>query len=234
MEETFKRLVCDNSLVDGVLCLFNSFIMNFMTRWRKEANVEAIEVVDDISSEEQAVVNRFEALKIYALRSKYSRLAVIGLICVLCIVLPTVLAVTQVAARRHSQSPSNVTFHPIQPPSFPLAVRNPYLSTWIPSRLVGDLPSSTPQFWAGQDLNWGVLARVDGVAYNLMGAPQPSNGTVSGTVLRAEFTATHSLFSLKAGAALFTLDFFSPVSPSNYLRQSLPFSKFNIHSNHSV
>lgn len=198
-----------------------------MARWRKEPNIEVTEVVENIPSQEQAVGSRFEALKIYVLNSRFFRFAAIGLICVLFIVLATVLAVTQVAARRHSQSPSNVTFHPIQPPSFPLAVRNPYLSTWIPSRLVGDLPSSTPQFWAGQDLTWGVLARVDGVAYNLMAAPQPGNGTVSATVLRAEFTATHTLFSLEAGAAVFTLDFFSPVSPSNYLRQSLPFSKFN-------
>jgi len=204
--------------------------MKFMRGWKKEANVEATGVVEtppgQSGSGEHATVSRFEALKIYLLHSRFLRIAAIGLICVLCIVLVTVVAVTQVAAKRHSQTPTNFTFHPIQPPSFPLAVRNPYLSTWIPSRLIRDLPS--PQFWAGQDLAWGILARVDGAAYNIMGAPRPGNGTVSAVIQRAEFTATHTYFTIKAGAAVFTLDFFSPVSPSNYLRQSLPFSKFNI------
>ena len=36
--------------------------------------------------------------------------------------------------------------------------------------------------------------------------------------------ATHSLFTLSAGGLVFKLDFFSPISPWNYLRQSLPFS----------
>jgi hypothetical protein len=207
-------------------------IMGFITRWRKDAAVEATEVVEDgpgvRASREQAPLSRYQALKIFILHSKFFRFAALGLICILCIVLATVLAVTQVAARKHSQKSSNITFHPIRPPSFPLAVRNPYLSAWIPSRLVEDLPSSLPQFWAGQDLLWGIMARVDGTAYNLMGAPRPGNGTISAVLQKAEFTATHTLFSFKTGGAIVTLDFFSPISPSNYLRQSLPFSEFDI------
>jgi hypothetical protein len=48
----------------------------------------------------------------------------------------------------------------------------------------------------------------------------------------AEYTSTHSIFTLSAGsAATFTLDFFSPVSPKNYLRQSLPFSYLTVSVN---
>lgn len=120
---------------------------------------------------------------------------------------------------------AQVVYDPVVPPSYPLAVRNPYLSTWMPGSFVDDLPSSEPQFWAGQSLTWSIMARVDGVAYNLFGLPDPEEDTKQAVVKSAEYTATHSTFVLDAGFASIKLDFFSPVSPSNYLRQSLPFSK---------
>lgn len=58
--------------------------------------------------------------------------------------------------------------------------------------------------------------------------PDPVNGTVSATVDSAEYTSTHSIFNLTAGAASISLDFFSPVSPKNLLRQSLPFSYLTV------
>lgn len=118
-----------------------------------------------------------------------------------------------------------VTHQPARPPSYPLAVRNPYLSAWMPSDQVQTLPYAEPQFWAGQNLTWSVMARVDGRAYSLMGAKKPEeNGIAPAVVRTAEYTATHSVFMLEAGGVGFTLDFFSPVSPWDYLRQSLPFS----------
>lgn len=96
----------------------------------------------------------------------------------------------------------------------------------MPSDRVERLPYADPQFWAGQELGWSVIVRVNGHAYSLMGVPDLETiGIRPATVHRAEFTATHSLFHLTAGPVSFTLDFFSPVSPSNYERQSLPFSK---------
>lgn len=120
---------------------------------------------------------------------------------------------------------ADVIYDPVVPPSYPLAVRNPYLSTWMPGSFVEDLPSSQPQFWAGQSLTWGIMARVDGVAYNLFGVPGPEDDTEQAVVKSAQYTATHSIFILQAGTTEIKLDFLSPVSPSNYLRQSLPFSK---------
>lgn len=125
------------------------------------------------------------------------------------------------------QDSGSVAHHPVRPPSYPLAVRNPYLSAWMPSDRVQRLPYSEPQFWAGQDLGWSVIVRVDGQAYSLMGVPSPEASEIRPAVVcRAEFTATHSVFDLMAGSVRVTLDFLSPVSPSNYLRQSLPFSEF--------
>lgn len=41
-------------------------------------------------------------------------------------------------------------------PSYPLAVKSPYLSTWLPSTGIADVATAQPQFWAGQDVNWYV------------------------------------------------------------------------------
>lgn len=117
-----------------------------------------------------------------------------------------------------------VTYHPARPPSYPLAVRNPYLSTWMPSNQVENLPYSEPQFWAGQNLTWAIIARVDGQAYSLMGVPNPDSNIRPAVIHSAEYSSTHSVFTLRAGTVTLKLDFLSPVSPSNYLRQSLPFS----------
>lgn len=73
-----------------------------------------------------------------------------------------------------------------------------------------------------------MIARVDGKAYNLFGVAHPPQGTQSGTVTGASYTSTHSTFTVTAGGRTFTLDFFSPVSPKNYVRQSLPFSYLTV------
>ncbi|EKG18285.1 protein of unknown function DUF1793 [Macrophomina phaseolina MS6] len=121
-------------------------------------------------------------------------------------------------------SSSAQTFSPITPPSFPLAVKNPYLSAWLPGNQSADLPSAQPEFWFANKLTWAIIARVDGSAYNLFGVPDPESGSQSATVVGGSFTSTHTIFTLTAGDATITLDFFSPVSPNNYRRQSMPFS----------
>lgn len=93
---------------------------------------------------------------------------------------------------------------------------------------MANLPTSTPQFWAGQNLTLGIMARVNGQAYSLLGLPSPPSGVIEASVSNAEYTATHTVFSLLAGNVSITLDFLSPVSPSNYVRQSLPFSYLTI------
>ncbi|KAL4927013.1 putative glutaminase [Aspergillus undulatus] len=145
--------------------------------------------------------------------------------------LTSVLAILLPATSVFSLSPEKhdaVDYRPTRPPSYPLAVRSPYLSTWMPSDQVQALPFAESQFWAGQNLTWSVMARVDNQAYSLMGITNPGTKIRPATVRTAEYTATHSIFTLTAGSVIFMLDFFSPISPSNYLRQSLPFSYLTV------
>ena len=57
-------------------------------------------------------------------------------------------------------------------PSLPLAVKSPYLSSWLP---VGSgevhLAGKWPQFWAGQTMGWTGFLRVDDKPYTFMGNP---------------------------------------------------------------
>lgn len=62
----------------------------------------------------------------------------------------------------------------------------------------------------------------------MFGVASPPSGTQSATVTGATYTSTHSTFTVTAGSREFILDFFSPVSPKNYLRQSLPFSYLTV------
>lgn len=140
---------------------------------------------------------------------------------------------------------AEASFTPILPPSYPLAVRNPYLSgsicqhisrrppltislAWLPGNQVAELPTAVAQFYHGQQLTWSVMARVDGNTYSLFGVPRPSNNIKPGTLISADFSATHTTFTVIADNVKFVLDFFSPVSPHNYTRQSMPFSYLTV------
>lgn len=128
--------------------------------------------------------------------------------------------------------------------SYPSAVRSPYLSAYLPGYQVANLLRSSAQFWTGSQgfnrdpndqgadtgniLRWSVTARVDDTAHDLFGVyNEPSSRRVA-TVLSAEYTVTHSVFNMSTGSPKITLDFFSPVYPSDYVRQSMPFSCLTI------
>lgn len=109
--------------------------------------------------------------------------------------------------------------------SYPLAVRNPYLSAWLPGDVASDAPTAEPQFWDGQTLYWPIFARVDGVTYYLFSEVDGVDNAQAATQTAIEFTSTHTIVTLAAGDDVtVTVDFFSPVSPADYLRQSLPYS----------
>ncbi|KAK5130486.1 hypothetical protein LTR08_002008 [Meristemomyces frigidus] len=91
-----------------------------------------------------------------------------------------------------------------------------------------DLPFAVPEFWTGQKLTWSVIARVDGQAYSLFGVPIPGSGVKAASLQSAEYTATHTTFTLSAGPASFVLDFMSPIAPLDLVRQSLPFSYITV------
>lgn len=125
---------------------------------------------------------------------------------------------------------------PIRPPAVPLAVRQPYLSTWLPSTL---LPGTSPQFWEGSKTGMAGIIRIDGTSYLFMGDPQivldiPDGNhgkphTLKGFPRALDQTSLHttptrSRFELQGGGIGLTVEFLSPVEPNDLKRQSIPMS----------
>ncbi|GAV98948.1 DUF1793-domain-containing protein [Lentinula edodes] len=117
------------------------------------------------------------------------------------------------------------TSTPFNPPSVPLAVRTPYLSCWLPQGSGNALNSVWPEFWTGSILGWAGFVKVDGVAYSFLGAPAVSGATFSQATQQSfSFTSTQSTFVLSAGPIDVTVNFLSPVEPTDLVKQSVPFS----------
>ncbi|KAJ1547519.1 hypothetical protein HK405_005641, partial [Cladochytrium tenue] len=117
----------------------------------------------------------------------------------------------------------------VRPPSTPLAVRSPYLSTWMPA---DSIVGTWPQFWTnGQTKGWAGIARVDGAAYAILGNPIQDSvvGLTANAVQKSlTLTPTTSTYVLAAGPVQVTLVFFSPVEPSDPKLQSIPMSYLQI------
>ncbi|KAH7098950.1 DUF1793-domain-containing protein [Auriculariales sp. MPI-PUGE-AT-0066] len=112
------------------------------------------------------------------------------------------------------------------PPSIPLAVKTPYLSAWLPQGSGRALNEDWAKFWTGSTLGWAGFARVDGTVYRTMGVP--GNSATLATQTAMSFTSTSSKFTLTVGPVRLIYTFLSPVTPSDYLRQSIPFSYMSI------
>lgn len=134
---------------------------------------------------------------------------------------------------------------PIRPPAVPLAVRQPYLSTWLPGTL---LPGTSPQFWEGSNTGMAGIVRIDGTAYLFLGDPKIVLNVPDGnhgkphslqdfpraldqTALRV--TPTRSQFELQGGGVQLVVEFLSPVEPDDFKRQSIPMSYVTV-SAHSI
>ena len=63
----------------------------------------------------------------------------------------------------------------VRPPSVPLAVRSPYMSTWLPAT---ELTSTIPQFWYGNNRGFNGLVDIDGTTYAWAGQPQVNGAVV--------------------------------------------------------
>jgi hypothetical protein len=122
-----------------------------------------------------------------------------------------------------SSSAALPAFDPLRPPSVPLAVRSPYLSTWVGA----DSPTGHwPNFWTGRTTAFTGILRVDGTDYLFLGAPSiPDHPLPRGVVQRSlTVTATRTRYEFDAGGVRLTLTFHSPVEPGDLRRQSMPLS----------
>ncbi|KAF2087364.1 glutaminase [Saccharata proteae CBS 121410] len=153
------------------------------------------------------------------------------MLAILLITLTTVLSV--VLSHEHpNPRATTAKFSPIKPPSYPLAVRNPYLSAWLDGTEVQNLPEAQAMFWRGQKLGWSVMAKVDDANYNIFGVADALDGSKNAQFVSAEYTSTRTTFVLAAGNAKITLDFLSPVWPGadddSLVKQSFPFSYLTV------
>jgi Domain of unknown function (DUF5127)/Domain of unknown function (DUF4965)/Domain of unknown function (DUF1793)/Domain of unknown function (DUF4964) len=119
------------------------------------------------------------------------------------------------------------TFHPIRPPATPLAVRSPYLSSWLAA---DTLPGSWATFWTGHVTAMTGLARIDGTAYVFMGIPVIQNQPAFPALTQTDLTVTptRSIFTLTGGGITLTVTFLSPVEPGDLRRQSMPLSYVSV------
>jgi hypothetical protein len=118
----------------------------------------------------------------------------------------------------------------VRPPSIPLAVRSPYLTTWLPAT---SLTGATPQFWNGAGRTFVGLVLIDGQLYAWAGAPVLSSGAAVTpmTAISTDVTATRSIFTAGAGGVELVAEWLSPVEPGNLALQSSPLTLLTVSVN---
>ncbi|KAL4241900.1 Glutaminase GtaA [Abortiporus biennis] len=121
------------------------------------------------------------------------------------------------------------TAEPFNPDSVPLAVRSPYLSCWLGQGNGTALNAGWPKFWTGSILGWAGYVTVDGTPYNFLGTPSvPSTIAKLAVQKSLKFTSTQSTFVMTAGPVDLTVNFLSPVEPTDLIKQSFPFSYLSL------
>ncbi|KAF2675248.1 DUF1793-domain-containing protein [Microthyrium microscopicum] len=114
------------------------------------------------------------------------------------------------------------SFTPLRPPAIPLAVKSPYLSTWLKAGVDGGnggyLAGTWPVHWSDKVTGWEGLIRVDGKTWQWMGwANYPAVNQTSLT-----WTSTQSVFTMNVDNKVeLVINFLSPITPKDYKRQSL-------------
>ncbi|KAI0633522.1 hypothetical protein C8Q77DRAFT_1217900 [Trametes polyzona] len=115
------------------------------------------------------------------------------------------------------------------PASIPLAVRSPYMSAFLTNNDSSPPISQTlPAFWGiRQPLGWVGKIKVDGKTFSWMGGDEALNANVT----KIQITPTRSIFVMRAGRMNITVTFLSPIEPSDWVLQSLPFSYVTVDLN---
>ena len=158
------------------------------------------------------------------------------------VIVAVVILITTLSVLIKSGSPTT-RFSPSKVPAAPLAVRSPYLSTWLysnNSEVI--LPGSWPTFWKyvqNRELlsctvliiasdaitGWQGLVRVDGKTYNWMGG---AFGPIHATQTAFSYTTMRSIFEIQAGPVQLTVGFLSPIYPTDFVRQSISSSYLEV------
>ncbi|KAF8273676.1 hypothetical protein EI94DRAFT_1167505 [Lactarius quietus] len=111
------------------------------------------------------------------------------------------------------------------PAAIPLAVRSPYLSCWDQTTngtILGNLWPTTPN--SNQILGWVVFVRIDGLTYSVLGDEPTTSLNGTANVTDTVITPTQTVVTAQAGPMQVNLTFLNPIEPSDWIKQSIPFS----------
>lgn len=120
------------------------------------------------------------------------------------------------------------SYSPARPPAVPLAVRSPYLSAWSKTAGGATLNSANAIFWQGDPIGWEGIVMVDGISYAYLGPgaqcpPTPAR-LQPAKPQTVSYDSQYSNFTFLAGPVTIEASFFSPVTPRDICRSSIPLS----------
>ena len=89
-----------------------------------------------------------------------------------------------------------------------------------------ELNGAWPTFWTGAIKGMAGLVRVNGQTYEFMGTPNqdPIGTTQKAKQTGLKVTPTQSIFTFTAGPVELTVNFFTPIDPTDLKRHSIPAS----------
>lgn len=120
-------------------------------------------------------------------------------------------------------------FSPLRPPAVPLAVRTPYLSTWVSTHNKETLNGQWPIFWTGAEVGWSGLLQVDNVTYEWLGYPSSALANIESVTTEAVYyTATKTVYTIFSGEVGVNVTFLTPITLNDLKRQSLPASYLSL------
>ncbi|KAF9791272.1 hypothetical protein BJ322DRAFT_439174 [Thelephora terrestris] len=120
----------------------------------------------------------------------------------------------------------NWTVTPFIPPATPLAVRGPYLQSWMNQGVTnGSLNSGWQSYRDGSKLTWTGFLRVDGQLFDWMGDRQNYTPAVQKETV---FTSTKTVITMTCGSVDLTATFLSPIEPTDLVNQSIPLSYLGV------
>ncbi|KAG8168909.1 hypothetical protein KVR01_001658 [Diaporthe batatas] len=137
--------------------------------------------------------------------------------------------------RRQNVDPNNnplPSYSPAKPPALPLAVRSPYLSAWSKTARGATLNSADAVFWTGAPIGWEGIVSVDGISYSYLGTgsecpPTPAKLQAAKPKI-VSYDSQYSNFTFLAGPVTIEASFFSPVTPNDICRSSIPLSYLTV------
>ncbi|KAI0684501.1 hypothetical protein BC835DRAFT_1293062 [Cytidiella melzeri] len=151
--------------------------------------------------------------------------------------LPALLLIlTHLFVSAGAQAPTDWATYPFNPPSLPLAVKNPYLNAWAPlAGGSGAVNAAWPRSFLPLTtiLEWYASIRVDGTAYKILGEASLPNITLA-TQKSFTFTPTQTSYILDCGGKVsVNMTFVTPIEATDLVRLSTPFSYLQVNATSS-